>query len=387
MKEDVKFESAPDGIDVVTHLATDIGSRFGGSDGEHEAAEYLQGVLTSLGIENERQGFTYTGWEMVEEPQLRIESPIEEELDVKPLLWSGSTGGTPVHGTLSRIGEKSLIPGLNGYELPLYSVGDDRQAEIIACEEDHAIPLINPRPLYQTPQFIISQPDQQRLESLLDDHGEVEVAGSITTKREQTTSYNVIGRYRPADAANPDSRILVGAHYDTTINTPGAYDNASGVGAVVDIAQKVLDNELPVNIDFVFFACEENGILGSKEMVTRLREESRMNIERAVVLDMMSGGEEFSIWVDPDEEAFSADLVAGAKSADIDSDRIDVTPQKPGSDGWPFHDAGIPTTTLLWWKLNDIYHTGADTMDKFEEEKYTQSVDCVYSVLEARDAK
>lgn len=387
MKEDVKFDSAPEGIDVVNHLATDIGSRFGGSDGEHQAAEYLLGTLSSLGIEAERQGFTYTGWEMVEEPQLRIESPVEGELEVKPLLWSGSTEGKDVCGEITRIGEKSLIPGLDGYELPLYSIGADREAEVIACHEDHAIPLINPRPLYQRPQFIISQPDQQHLETLLEEHNTVEVAGSITTKREKTTSYNVIGRYRPENAVNPDSRFLVGAHYDTTINTPGAYDNASGVGAVVDIAQKVLENDLSVNIDFVFFACEENGILGSKELVTRLREESRLNIERAIVLDMMSGGEEFSIWVDPDEEEFSADLVAGAKSADIDPDRIDVTPQKPGSDGWPFHDVGIPTTTLLWWKLNNIYHTEADTMDKFDEEKYTKSVDCVYSVLEERNAK
>jgi hypothetical protein len=386
MKEDIKFESAPDGIEVVTHLTIEIGSRFGGSDGEHQASDYLQQTLTALGIETTRQGFTYTGWEMVEQPRLRIETPTEEELDVKPLLWSGSTDGE-IRGELTRVGEKSLIPGLDGYELPLYSIGNNREAEIIACEEDHAIPLINPRPLYQRPQFIISQPDQQRLETLLAEHGTVEVAGSITTKREKKTSYNIIGHYRPDDAVNPDSRILVGAHYDTTINTSGAYDNASGVGAVVDIAEKVLANDLAVNIDFVFFACEENGILGSQEMVTRLREESRMNIDRAIVLDMMSGGEEFSIWVDPDEEEFSDDLVAGAKSADIDPDRIDLTAQKPGSDGWPFHDVGIPTTTLLWWKLNDIYHTEADTMDEFDEKKYTQSVECVYSVLEGEDAR
>lgn len=381
MSHEISIESNPTGIDVVNTLASDIGSRFGGSEGEHQAAHYLRDVLATHGIDTELQSFTYTGWEVAEEPVLRIESPVEEELPVEPLLWSGSTNGT-VEGRLERIGEKALIPGLDGYELPLYGIGDDRSAEVIACHEDHPIPLINPRPLFQTPQFIISEPAQERLDELREEYGEVRVSGSIETQRPRTTSHNVIGRYRPANAVNPESRILVGAHYDTTLDTPGAYDNASGVGAVVDIARRVIEAELAVNIDFVFFACEENGILGSTEIVTRLREQSNLDIERAIVLDMVSGGEEFSVWVDQDETSFVDDLVAGTDAADIDQDCVDLTPQKPGSDGWPFHDAGIPTTTLLWWKLNDIYHTDRDTMEHFNEEKYQQTVDCVTHVLQ-----
>lgn len=371
--------TAVDAEEVIETLAEDIGCRFGGSDGEHEAARYLQGVCETLKLDTHVQSFTYTGWELIEEPTLEIVEPVEETLDVQPLLWSAGTDGR-IEGSIKRVGRKSLIPGLNGYELPLYEFNDE--AEIIACEEDHAIPLINPRPLYQTPQFVISEPAQERIEALLEDHDKVCVAGDVSVSRSPTTSYNVIGKYRPDAPVNSSETLLVGAHYDTTINTPGAYDNASGVGAVAEVAAKVIENELPVNVDFVFFACEENGILGSQEYVTQLRERPHMDISRAIILDMMSGGEEFSIWVDPEHEDFSETLTEAAKEAGIDQDAIELTPQKPGSDGWPLHEMGVPTTTLLWWKLNEIYHTPRDTMDLVEGTKLDQTIDSVFAVLQ-----
>ncbi|MBA3455957.1 MAG: Zn-dependent exopeptidase M28 [Deltaproteobacteria bacterium] len=59
--------------------------------------------------------------------------------------------------------------------------------------------------------------------------------------------------------------ILVGAHFDTVTNSPGANDNASGVAVVLAVARYLVDvpcRTAPVTI--VLFDGEENGLLGSR---------------------------------------------------------------------------------------------------------------------------
>lgn len=59
--------------------------------------------------------------------------------------------------------------------------------------------------------------------------------------------------------------ILVGAHFDTVTNSPGANDNARGVAVVLAVARYLVDvpcRTAPVTI--VLFDGEENGLLGSR---------------------------------------------------------------------------------------------------------------------------
>ncbi|MDF1810527.1 MAG: M20/M25/M40 family metallo-hydrolase [Phycisphaerales bacterium] len=66
----------------------------------------------------------------------------------------------------------------------------------------------------------------------------------------------------------PEEIIVVGAHYDTELNTPGADDNASGVAGMLEIAQRLARNPLDRTVRFVAFTNEENsnsagGLMGS----------------------------------------------------------------------------------------------------------------------------
>lgn len=59
--------------------------------------------------------------------------------------------------------------------------------------------------------------------------------------------------------------IIIGAHYDSEPGSPGADDNASGVYALIDIAQRL--EALPVrtaNVTFVWFDQEEENEVGSR---------------------------------------------------------------------------------------------------------------------------
>jgi leucyl aminopeptidase len=87
----------------------------------------------------------------------------------------------------------------------------------------------------------------------------------------QQWQYNVIASL--AGSANPDSICIIGAHYDDRLMygdmnliVPGANDNASGVAAAIELARVMKKNNYsPLNtIEFIAFADEEFGILGSK---------------------------------------------------------------------------------------------------------------------------
>ena len=56
----------------------------------------------------------------------------------------------------------------------------------------------------------------------------------------------------------PDEIIVIGAHYDAEVNTPGADDNASGVAVMLELARRFADNPQARTIRFIAFANEEN---------------------------------------------------------------------------------------------------------------------------------
>jgi hypothetical protein len=60
--------------------------------------------------------------------------------------------------------------------------------------------------------------------------------------------------------------VVVGAHYDSVLGSPGANDNASGVAAVLALARRFAADRPPRSIRFVAFVNEEPPWFGSPEM-------------------------------------------------------------------------------------------------------------------------
>lgn len=81
---------------------------------------------------------------------------------------------------------------------------------------------------------------------------------------------NVVGVIPGKNRGKPgDEFILVGAHYDSDVNTPGVDDNGSGVVAMLEIARIMSPymGKLSKSLLFVAFDLEEKGILGSLAFV------------------------------------------------------------------------------------------------------------------------
>lgn len=77
-------------------------------------------------------------------------------------------------------------------------------------------------------------------------------------------TYNAIGI---KDNPNTTECIVIGAHYDSI--GEGANDNASGIVALLQIAEKLKDVDLPFDVYFVGFGGEEQGLYGSKYFVSQ----------------------------------------------------------------------------------------------------------------------
>jgi len=64
---------------------------------------------------------------------------------------------------------------------------------------------------------------------------------------------------------NPELVYVVGSHFDSRAEGPGADDNTSGTAALLEAARALANHPQPATIVFVSFTGEEAGLLGSRE--------------------------------------------------------------------------------------------------------------------------
>jgi Zn-dependent M28 family amino/carboxypeptidase len=77
-----------------------------------------------------------------------------------------------------------------------------------------------------------------------------------------TTYRNMTARFGP----DIPERIVVGAHYDTAGEQPGADDNASGVAGLLALASLFGNTALPIAVELVAFTLEESAYFGTGKM-------------------------------------------------------------------------------------------------------------------------
>jgi Zn-dependent M28 family amino/carboxypeptidase len=99
------------------------------------------------------------------------------------------------------------------------------------------------------------------------------------------------GSYSNIVASNPNikssSAILIGAHYDSVPNCPGADDNASAIASLIVCAKAVSQFAPDVPICFVAFNCEEDGLIGSQDFVSSYLSEKKLKINQVHILEML----------------------------------------------------------------------------------------------------
>lgn len=81
--------------------------------------------------------------------------------------------------------------------------------------------------------------------------------------------------------------ILVGAHYDSVPETPGADDNASAVAAMLGCAKVIANSGTRLPVVFVAFNREEDGLQGSADFVSNYIVKHKLFVQHAHILEMV----------------------------------------------------------------------------------------------------
>ena len=106
----------------------------------------------------------------------------------------------------------------------------------------------------------------------------------------RTEFHNVVATREGSEPALPI--VVVGAHFDTRAETPGADDNASGVAAMLEVARMLRGARLRATVQLVGFNLEElqrrpvHYALGSRAYARWLRERGQ-RVAGALVLEML----------------------------------------------------------------------------------------------------
>ncbi len=207
---------------------------------------------------------------------------------------------------------------------------------------------------------------------------------SVELKEIKIETYNVIGFLQGQHPGLKDEYIVVGAHYDhlgmggpgTGTRRPdiraihvGADDNASGVAAMIEIAEKLasVNDLLDRSIIFIAFGAEEKGLLGSKYFVNNPPVDIS-NIKLMINLDMlgrMREGNTVQLGGTGTAKEMEELIAQTVKNHNLN---LAMFPEGLGpSDHASFYGQEIPVLFFTSGPHMD-YHTPEDTPDKINFE-------------------
>ena len=88
----------------------------------------------------------------------------------------------------------------------------------------------------------------------------------------------------PHDTDSSAAPLILAAHYDTVIGSPGADDNASALAVLLDVARQVVNVRLQRPVRLIAFCLEEENLLGSRAYAAHLTA-TQQSILGAIVLE------------------------------------------------------------------------------------------------------
>lgn len=352
--------------------------RFGGTEGELRAAKFIQEEIAALGGQSERMPFDIPAYEI----ECCAMTANGKNIPCVAMGHSGQfpEGGVelPLRYVESNMEAAFLAQGdltgcavmVNTLDLDLYRELVERgAAAIIKIDggkwyEDRELISVEMRSDYlavgQVPVFTIGVRDAMKLV----DENTKTVHLELRQHSFTNTSHNVLATVEGTDCA--EESVVLTAHYDSTLTSPGACDNGSGAVTLMYIYRHFLKNRPRRTMRFIWCGSEEQGLLGSRAYVAA-HEDELSSVRLCYNLD-------------------SVGTILGENNIDIaGSDALkELTEQlcrewgfvtevfvfPDGSDSAPFANKGIPAVCpgRIHWIFCD-FHTQWDTMETISAQK------------------
>jgi hypothetical protein len=180
-----------------------------------------------------------------------------------------------------------------------------------------------------------------------------------------------------------DQIILIGAHLDSKLPSPGANDNASGIAVVLELARIFRDIRPPYTCMFVGFGAEEmsdtnpdHHHYGSRQMAKDSA--LRAKLHSVISIDMAGVGNTF--WVNDlsnEDDALRQHLFQKAAEMGLPCSAGD---EKPWSDHEAFELLDVPAA-WIHWRWDPANHTASDTVARISADKLGKTVQFMAGVI------
>ncbi len=208
------------------------------------------------------------------------------------------------------------------------------------------------------------------------------------------------------DCSTTTDSIVIGAHYDSV--GVGANDNASGIVALLQIAQRLKDVNLPFDVFFVAFGGEEKGLLGSQCFVDSFSQKYRLPLTSIRVmfnLDSIANGDNLYVQCENKSTSLAniilqnatgnAELLEKPHAVGVfNADRwgYGYYEDIQGSDHTPFRIADVPVASFFsgnfqnWTyvesisPLNNTMNTALDKLDNCNQ-SWIDKIDTVVDTI------
>ncbi len=375
------------------YLAEEIGCRMIATPVYQAAVDYITHLLTDCGCTPQIQSFDFPCW-AAETVHLELSGkPLEAVINAFSPTCQVSAATIPI-GTLAELETADLtgrIPLLYGHlaREPLvtkdafYANESDHHAvQVLEEKQPLAIITIHPRvhdrwPLIEDPQFMIPSITVSSFTGLelLSAAGQ-NVQLEIHTRRLPGKARNLIaGMVSPGQP-----RIVLCAHYDTKVNTPGACDNASGAAVLLTLAERWTESGFTPPVEMVFFGGEEYSMAVDQAYINQFEKPAK-SIRAAVNLDGIGHALKTTtvaiFEVPPELEQATHQVIRNFPG-------VIQTEPWPASDHSWFYPHGIPTWAISQEGLLnlDFAHSPDDNLSWISPDKLEEAVNLTDSLIQ-----
>lgn len=391
-------------IEHVKYLSETIGPRVGGLASEKEAADYVASTLESYGYDVEYQYFPVadqyiadvtfadgTSWQMGAAPNGKIS---DEAVSAEAVYVEDGTKASDFEAVEGKVVLLTRADTTVNYRLQVdHAVNAGAAAVILQSVvggRGNYGSTFNPSltkeydiPVYGAAYIQGVWLQEQLAEGTVD----IELTATHYTDLQ---SVNVIGTKKAKNNQKDNKEVILSAHMDSVVGAPGANDNASGTGLMLELARVYKGYNTDKDLKFIAFGSEERGLLGSRYYVDQLTQAERENIEAVFNPDMVATNYDaathlYAMTVDGSENIVTeSSTAAGARLGNSA-----ILPGKFGSsDHVPFHNAGIPSALFIWmgidswdpliYHIEKVYHTPQDTIeDNISAERMQTALDII----------
>jgi aminopeptidase YwaD len=369
-------------------LADRIGIRYVGSPGNHAAAEYIRQEMERAGLTVELQKSECPDWianrTLCEGDGILLRvfvdpfsSPVDVTAPVIAVCTIAELEAVDLRGKIALLYGDLMGAPVSPKAWFLKTEHDDRIITLLERKAPAAVLSAQPIVPYFAHGFCDAEfsipsatlPRQVALDLLCKKPQALHLV--LDTERRPGSTVNVVGRIA---GAHPETIVLC-AHYDTALLTPGACDNAGGAAIILALTAHFAAQRLDCSLEFAAFSGHEYLPLGvdaywktasAGKLIAAINFDGAGHRLAANTLTAMAASDGLlqmaqsklqsypgSIWVDP----------------------------WPESDHSAFAMCGVPALAFGSVGARDVAHSAADTLDGVSIEKLIEAASLAAEIV------